>query len=32
MVRDGRSGEKHMMKICVPGNHSSSIVTGDGHS
>lgn len=24
MVRDGRSGEKHMMKICVLGDHSSS--------
>ena len=24
MVRDGRSGKKHMMKICVLGDHSSS--------
>lgn len=24
MVRDGRSGEKHMTKICVLGDHSSS--------
>ena len=24
MVRDGRSGKKHMMKICVLGDHSSA--------
>lgn len=24
MVRDGRSGETHMTKICVLGDHSSS--------